>query len=263
VLALPARAQAQQPDRREVQARELFVRGKYAEALDVYATLYAETAHPTYLRNVARCYQNLGDADKAIANFREYLRQVRGLPADERGIVEGYIHELEALKARQQPGATAAPFAPPVATSSTPAATSAPPIVVSNSAGKLPEDAARGSRRVPAYIVGAASVGALGLGAFFGARSFSKQHDSDSLCPMNVCHGDGAALSQDAKTNARLSDITVGISLVGVGVAAYLYFTSGTNGAATSTAHALNGSGLRLTPEVGPGHAGLLADLWW
>src|SRR5678810_760815 len=82
---------AQSKDEREVQARELFGFGKYAEALAIFGRLYAETAHPTYLRNIGRCYQNLGEPDKAINAFREYLRQVKNLSADQRTAVS-YTH---------------------------------------------------------------------------------------------------------------------------------------------------------------------------
>ena len=54
--------------------------------------------HPTYLRNIARCHQNLGDADKAISSFREYLRKARDLPPDQRAEIEGYIAEMEQMK---------------------------------------------------------------------------------------------------------------------------------------------------------------------
>src|SRR6185369_18035162 len=97
-LGTPARAPAQQQKSEEVRARELFVFGRYAEALAIYGKLYAETAHPTYLRNVGRCYQNLGEADKAIASFREYLRQATDTPPDQRAKIEGYIREMEELK---------------------------------------------------------------------------------------------------------------------------------------------------------------------
>ena len=64
-----------------MKARTHFAAGEYKQALDIYARLYAETMHPTYLRNIARCHQNLGDADKAISSFREYLRKARDLTA--------------------------------------------------------------------------------------------------------------------------------------------------------------------------------------
>jgi len=67
-LAAPApllaqRHVEQRQDERDVRARELFGLGKYAEALVLFCKLYADTTHPTYLRNVGRCYQNLGQAD--------------------------------------------------------------------------------------------------------------------------------------------------------------------------------------------------------
>ena len=82
----------------ELKARTHFAAGEYKEALDIYARLYAETLHPTYLRNIARCHQNLGDPDKAISSFREYLRKAKDLPADQRAEIEGYIAEMEQLK---------------------------------------------------------------------------------------------------------------------------------------------------------------------
>ena len=62
-------------DKREIQARESFAAGRYQDALDMFVKLYAEKVHPNYLRNIGRCYQNLGEPDKAISSFREYLRQ--------------------------------------------------------------------------------------------------------------------------------------------------------------------------------------------
>jgi tetratricopeptide (TPR) repeat protein len=82
----------------DLKARTHFVSGEYKQALEIYARLYAETLHPTYLRNIARCHQNLGDADKAIANFRDYLRKAKDLTAEQRAEVEGFIAEMEQLK---------------------------------------------------------------------------------------------------------------------------------------------------------------------
>ena len=48
-------------DPRELKAREDFAAGRYQQALDLFAKLYAEKLHPNYLRNIGRCYQNLGD----------------------------------------------------------------------------------------------------------------------------------------------------------------------------------------------------------
>jgi tetratricopeptide (TPR) repeat protein len=98
-------------DRREIDAREAFVTGRYQQALELFGKLYAETLHPTYLRNVGRCYQNLREPERAISTFRDYLRKVPALPAKERAEVEGFIAEMEVLQ-RQQ-AAEAHPAAPP------------------------------------------------------------------------------------------------------------------------------------------------------
>jgi serine/threonine-protein kinase len=264
VMALPARAHAEKSER-EVQARELFVLGKYAESLEIYAKLYAETAHPTYLRNVGRCYQNLGEADKAIASFREYLRQAKGLSSDERGVVEQYIREMQALKEKRQE--TSPP--PERVTKATPppdsdAKAKTPPersLVSHPGPESPPPDSGARPRRTAALVVGAASVAALGVGAFFGVRAMSKQSDSDNLCPNNLCVGDGVALSQDAKSNARICDVAVGAGLIGAGIATYLFLSS--SGSGEGAAHARTESKVRLTPQLGPTLAGLQAGVSW
>jgi hypothetical protein len=89
-------------DPRELQAREAFAASRYREALDLYAKLYAEKLHPTYLRNIGRCHQNMGNPEEAIASFRDYLRKAQGLPPSERQEVEGFISEMEALREKQK-----------------------------------------------------------------------------------------------------------------------------------------------------------------
>ena len=108
----------------DLKARKLFAGGDYRQALDIYVSLYAETLHPTYLRNIARCQQNLGEADKAITSFREYLRKAKDLSTAERQEIEGYIAEMEDLKRRQ--AATASDARAP-ATAAPAASATAPP----------------------------------------------------------------------------------------------------------------------------------------
>ena len=95
LLAAPAAAQ----EDRDVQARDLFVAGKYDQALDMYRALHQSTGHPTYLRNIGRCHQMMRQPAPAIASFRAYLREARPLEAAERREIEGYIAEMEALSA--------------------------------------------------------------------------------------------------------------------------------------------------------------------
>jgi tetratricopeptide (TPR) repeat protein len=103
----PAAAAAGAEDQ-DLKARKLFAAGDYRQALEIYVNLYAETLHPTYLRNIGRCQQNLGEADKAIGSFREYLRKAKDLSPAQRQEIEGHIAEMDELKRKQAGGAAAA-----------------------------------------------------------------------------------------------------------------------------------------------------------
>jgi hypothetical protein len=96
IMAWASSAAAVPP--RELEAREAFATGKYQRALDLFGKLYAETLHPTYLRNIGRCYQYLGDPDRALNSFHNYLRTAKNVTPDERQEVQGFIDEMEALK---------------------------------------------------------------------------------------------------------------------------------------------------------------------
>jgi hypothetical protein len=123
--ALPAPARAVSP--RELEAREAFVTGEYRRALTLFGKLYAETLHPTYLRNIGRCYQNLAEPERAITAFRDYLRKAAPLPAAERAEIEGYIAEMEALARQRSEARISAPSrtTPPPALVAAPSAPAA------------------------------------------------------------------------------------------------------------------------------------------
>ena len=68
-----------------MKARESFAAGRYDEALEIFAKLYAETLNPIYLRNIGRCHQKLKQPDKAIDAFHDYLpRAARRSPPTRR-----------------------------------------------------------------------------------------------------------------------------------------------------------------------------------
>jgi len=114
VLGAPSTARAA-GDPREVKGRALFAKGEYQRALEIYATLFAEKGEPLYLRNIGRCYQKLLQPGKAIDSFKEYLRRSPRLKASEREEIQGFIHEMEELRAEQQKKNE--PVAPPVSPS--------------------------------------------------------------------------------------------------------------------------------------------------
>lgn len=172
-LASPAAALAAGDEGAELKARTHFAAGEYKEALEIYARLYAETMHPTYLRNIARCHQNLGNPDKAISSFREYLRKARDLPADQRAEIEGYIAEMEQLKQSRSQSPSQSP--PPAPHAATPPPETSPALVgpptVTASAARRDDDGAFYTRVWFWAIVAGAVAG--GVAAFFLLRGDS------------------------------------------------------------------------------------------
>jgi tetratricopeptide (TPR) repeat protein len=66
-------AQASPVSERELRARQDYAAGRYDEAIEIFAELFAKTADPIFLRNIARCYQKQNRTEEAIENCREYL----------------------------------------------------------------------------------------------------------------------------------------------------------------------------------------------
>ena len=122
VSALAVKRAAAAPNAVELQAREAFAAGRYDEALELFAKLYAETLHPVYLRNIGRCHQKMRAPDKAIDAFQDYLAKSKRLTPDERMEVEGYIKEMEALRDEQARAAAPPPPPPPAPPPPPPAA---------------------------------------------------------------------------------------------------------------------------------------------
>jgi hypothetical protein len=119
VVALAVTGGARAEHASELKAREDFAAGRYHQALDMFAKLYAETLNPVYLRNIARCHQKLREPNEAIDTFRDYLAKGKTISPEERAEINGYIKEMEALRAeraevaRQAKQAAAPPPAPP------------------------------------------------------------------------------------------------------------------------------------------------------
>ena len=137
IPSISQRAVAQQDDV-ELRARALYTGGEYQEALGLYTKLYARTHHPTYIRNIGRCYQKLGKPDEAISFFREYLNKAENLEPKSRAEVEGFIGEMEDLK--RQRSASPAPRVVPDETPPAPAAAAGLPSLVAPAATESADD---------------------------------------------------------------------------------------------------------------------------
>ena len=158
-----------------MQARQAYAAGNYKEALDIYTKLYAEKLHPTYLRNIGRCYQNLQDPDHALSSFREYLRKAKDMPADERSEVEGYIKEMEDLQRQNAAAAEPAKTAPQPLPLVAPRPEPVQPAFVVQQPAPAPEPAPFYKKGwfwgVAAGVVVAGTVAGLAAGGVFSSKS--------------------------------------------------------------------------------------------
>ncbi len=161
----------------ELQAREAFAAGRYQEALDLFAKLYAETLHPTYLRNIGRCYMNMDKPDRAANSFHEYLRKAKNLTAEERKEVEGFIAEMEKAQKQKEDAASAAnakpseplPLPPPARPVVNPVVT--PPPATPEPTQPAPFYARGWFWGVVAGVVVVGVVGGLWVGGVFSSKS--------------------------------------------------------------------------------------------
>lgn len=150
----------------------------------------------------------------------------------------------------------------------------APPAPKSSASGFIglqtpPPDGS--GQRITGLVLGGVGLAAVGVGSFFGVRASSKRSDSDKGCTVvngdERCTQSAVDLNDEARTSARIADVSIGLGVVALAAGAYLYFTSPTG---TSTSAASNDSrmnkkasrGLPVSVSVGPtGNNGAAASI--
>jgi tetratricopeptide (TPR) repeat protein len=177
-------------DARELKAREDFAAGRFQDALDIFARLYAESLHPIYLRNIGRCYQKLGQPDRAIDSFRDYLQKAKGITPDEKQEIDGYIKEMQDLKREQ--AAAAKPAAAPAPLPAAPEPASSAPsgagtlVINTPAAEPAPQETHIYTKWWFWTLIGGAAVAA-GVGIAAAAGVFTKTQNAPctppTMCP--------------------------------------------------------------------------------
>jgi tetratricopeptide (TPR) repeat protein len=121
LVAAPARAAGGGLDD-DKEARRLFERaelsfnvGKFGEALADYQSAYEAKPLPGFLFNIAQCYRNMGNFERARFFFRRYLALDPRAPNRHRvdELIAEMTKQLEAKQAETAPAAALTP--PPVA----------------------------------------------------------------------------------------------------------------------------------------------------
>ena len=83
-----------------------------------------------------------------------------------------------------------------------------------------------GARSTVAWVLGGIGVVALGVGGYFGVRTFTKTHQYKDACPGGTCPDQhGLDLNADAKRSGTLSTIAMGVGLVSLASAAIIVLT--------------------------------------
>jgi tetratricopeptide (TPR) repeat protein len=189
-LALGAARVSAAPDARELKAREDFAAGRFQDALEIFARLYAESLHPIYLRNIGRCYQKLGQPDRAIDSFHDYLQKAKEITPDEKQEIDGYIKEMQDLKRQQAATARPAPAPaplPPAPEPASPTTSGAAGVVITAPANEpAPEEAHVYQKWWFWTLIGGAAIAA-GVGIAAAAGVFTKTQNAPctppTMCP--------------------------------------------------------------------------------
>lgn len=190
-------------------ARADYAQGAYREAITEF-----EAAHnldpnaKDLVFNLGVVHEKLADIDDALKWFRLYLTM--NLTPPERDRAEGYVRRLEGAKKEVGPkpdasGSGSAPPPPP------------PP----------PPPEAPPNGRIDAFTLGAAGVAAAGLvvGSVFGVKAISDKPGSGFVTGRNGSYQDLVNKTNQAHTEAVVSDVGFGVALAGAAATAYLYLS--------------------------------------
>jgi hypothetical protein len=122
----------------------------------------------------------------------------------------------------------------------------APPAAVARTDGR-----SRSTQKTWGLVVGAAGIVGLGVGSYFGVQALSGSSKAKQTCPNAACSAPGAVQqNDDAKTDARISDVGFALGVGALVTGSLLYFL-----APPST-------GLRVAPAVGQ-IRGIVAEEAW
>nr|MCU0659854.1 hypothetical protein [Polyangiaceae bacterium] len=125
------------------------------------------------------------------------------------------------------PVASSAPVPAPAASSAPPVASAPPPLPSAPPAGEERKTLEPSSQRTWALVAAGAGLVGLGVGSYFGLRTFSLWDDAEKGCPAGRCTSDEAFnAGRDARRAGNLSSIFFGLGVVGLGAGAALWFTA-------------------------------------
>jgi hypothetical protein len=118
----------------------------------------------------------------------------------------------------------------------------------------------KASKPIAGYLLVGAGLVSIGIGSFFGVRAIQYRHDSNDAC-ANGCSQEGVDLNNQAKSAAWISNIGLGVGLVGVGIGSYVVLTSGPSD--TDKPKETADRSIRVVPDVGSTYASVTVRGSW
>jgi len=255
----------------EADANTLAIQGNYREALEAYARLYAESQHPTFLYNIARCHHRLGNPDEAISYYQLYLREERNVAEGKRNEIAGFIREMEAVKQarlkqseerEKKRESAVAPAAPGqgLMPLQAPAGASPGPVIEARQASPSTETKSSSWVRTSGFVLGGVGLAAIGTGLFLaydsvGAADEAKRRLVTASMMNRTDDYDTAKADFDAAKDRNALGWTVAaIGAAGVVGGVVMVLLSPDR---------KDGRSLALTPVMSARSAGLIAEGRW
>lgn len=84
--------------------------------------------------------------------------------------------------------------------------------------------------RLLGFVIGGVGVVGVGIGTFYGIRTFSLKSDASKDCNGAVCGASGYASGTDAQTSATISTVAFGVGLAALAVGTWFVLRSGGSG---------------------------------
>ncbi len=263
VLSLtPVRAHAESVERLADEALIAYKQADYARAIELLQRAYKIRQVPTLLYNLARAYDQIGDADRAYEAYRRYSHLADADPTLKTRAVAHLVLLEETRRKRTAPSpevspsqATPKPSAPSAAAPPPPAVdTSRPPPAVETSRPPPEPPRQRGwsSQQKAALALGVLGLASVGAGIAFGVTAQSLERRSDDICPTVRCNDPQAI---DLNRTARAYGLVLTVTTIGGGalVAAAIGWTIGLRVAADKKKRAR----VSMVPALAPTGIGL------
>ncbi len=252
-ISLPAFGQSRQAKERI--ARKACLDGDYAKGVGILSDLFLATMDSTYIFNQARCYEQNGRYESAIARFEEYLRS--SLSPQNGASAKKHLEDCRRNLAKERESTfiapPPAPLAPPPPVPTTPAPppepTPAPLAVASvNVTENAPAPEPPAERRW-GLITGGIITATVGAGSMVAGLLFHMKANGMADDWANKPGSYSSSKKDTQETYRTLSGVGYGVGAAMVATGTVLIIVGAIPRTPSTTS-------LAIAPAVGPGLAG-------